>query len=118
MRIVSKKRDYYDIVQGTGQNFDLQYIRTEIEEPLEKYPFPTFWASHWYGSSDLLTIKEYTIGFCGKIYPCLHLKTLHPADTSIQICHSLADVDAFMQRSLRKRFLKKAHLDEYVKPKR
>ena len=116
MRIVSKTKDYYDIVQSAGQDFDLQYVRTEIEEPLEPYPFLTFVNPRYYGPEVAISVLEYVIGFCGRVYPCLYLRPQRFQTSKPAICHTLADVDAFVEKAVRAKLLGRRFLDEFRKP--
>lgn len=71
MRIISRKKDYYDSVQSLGQDKDLIYIRKPKELRLNEI--------YWKSLNDLRlknrwlekrseSLKTVIIGFCGKIY--------------------------------------------------
>jgi hypothetical protein len=62
MRIISKKRDYYDIGQSQGVDQSLVYVRTEQEIDIPPGYCQTF--------------EKGVIGFCGKIYPFMLLRKL------------------------------------------
>lgn len=46
-----------------------------------------------------MDVNATIIGFCGKIYPVLHLRTHHNASTNHAMCFSVEDVDQFVQKS-------------------
>jgi len=126
MRIISKFHDYYDSVMSQGQDFGLLYLRNEEKRdlPPSKWPgkFPHCRANsqyETYSHSPSLGVKDYIIGFCGKIYPVVYLeadirvagsitktdgsKALHSA-----YCYSLAEIDAFVEKHY-----KKKHIEDY-----
>ncbi len=95
MRIISDQHDYYDSVQRSGQDRSLVYVRKpqEIRVPWKKWPFPQFY--DWYTN-----ICQYTIGFCGKIYPMLHLSSGAYGDNCSRQCYNIDEVDALMAGKL------------------
>lgn len=110
MRIVDKRRDYYDCIQAHGQDMSLNYIRTEEEVCLTKrtsgcyregWPFP-FVHSRSLFEFDL---TQYIVGFCGKIYPVWQLSEHTYAkpldDRTSTKCFTAADVVAFMKANLK-----------------
>lgn len=72
MRIVSKRKDYYDSAMGYGQDPSIVYVRNE--QIFERYLNETL-----------------MIGFCGKIYPYIHYSKLssieHPNGVS-EYCYN------------------------------
>lgn len=78
MRIISEIKDYYDSTQLYGQS-DNCWVRDLDLVNLEDFKFPVdiretyYWAS--YEQKNRPFPREMIlIGFCGKIYPVLHLK--------------------------------------------
>lgn len=92
MRIVDRRKDYYDGVQGMGQDMGLTYIRTPkkerfnpenswVKSDLPHWPFPRFRGLYWRPG---LGVQDIVIGFCGKIYPCLRVWNLsRPGSDSV-----------------------------------
>ncbi len=74
MRIISKFRDYYDSVQGYGQDDELVYVRNKFEENTTLLPM----LSTRHGFRDLVSrpdrVEQKMVGFCGKIYPVVHME--------------------------------------------
>ncbi len=107
MRILSTFHDYYDGVQAHGQDGGLQYVRKVVEEDLgAKWPWPWI-IPH---SERAFRIKNHVIGFCGKIYPVLHLSTFG-TDGKEAYCYNVDEVDAFVLPLLKKKALE-VYLDE------
>ena len=99
MRIISKFHDYYDCIQRLGQDQTVVYLREEKELEFDWcFPKLLYWLT---GYNDLVSVK--IIGFCGKIYPLIELKTA--IDMPIIRCWSLAHIDSFMQENLSGRAL-------------
>jgi hypothetical protein len=100
MRIVAKRKDYYDCIQATGQDRSLVYVREPQTVYFERnvFPFPSF--GHRF-SGPALGVTTYIVGFCGKIYPCLRIAN--------QMCYSLEDVDNTVVPRLKKKELEKYH---------
>lgn len=100
MRIISKKRDYYDCIQAHGQDRTNVYVREPEEVFLGRggWPFPQCHANE--GSFHI-------IGFCGKIYPMIQMyKAVQGhGDTQHKTinCFSIENVDAFMEGNCRKK---------------
>jgi hypothetical protein len=104
MRIVDKRRDYYDGVQATGQDRSIQYIRTpeviemafssmfnrKSEKPL--WTFPVLFDSY----SSEIHVTTHIVGFCGNIYGVLALRQAGKST----FCVNLAQVDAYMAKTL------------------
>lgn len=110
-------------MQAHGQDQSFIYLRKpEVVEYDRKpphwsknssgnfFPFPTI-RGH-VGRSQKLYIREYVVGFCGKIYPVLHLRKDILDDPTA--CHNLADVDKFVNEA----GYKKDQVEEYFKPKK
>jgi hypothetical protein len=94
MRIVSKRRDYYDCIQASGQDRSLLYVRDEEEVELSGFPFPRC------SENGTLTLRTHIIGFCGKIYPCLGVSYWQNSEQGhIEAkCFKLEDVDRFVEK--------------------
>lgn len=87
MRIVDKgRKDYYDGVQGMGQDMGLTYIRSPKIERLDpedgtkkglrRWCFPRMYGHYRHYSSRNgynIGIQDNVVGFCGKVYPALRL---------------------------------------------
>jgi hypothetical protein len=105
MRIISGFHDYYDSVQAMGQDQSLLYIRNEREEFVKSkdYPFPYMY--------DSPSVYQYTIGFCGKIYPAIHtcywFDSTRP-DPNVW-CYTLEDVDQFVESHFKKKEVEAYH---------
>ncbi len=114
MRIISSFRDFYDGVQKEGQDLNLLYIRNSSQIIFDNKFKQGRWG-HWqdgypfarierWGSGNHLTSRDYTIGFCGKLYPAVKLsiskyKNYAWEETDIKICYSLSSVvDYIVQR--------------------
>jgi len=123
MRIISEFRDYYDCVQAHGQDQGFVYLRNpEIVEydhqaphrsknsPGNFWPFPEIRGN--VTRSHKLYIREYIVGFCGKVYPALHLRK-DVLDDPI-ICHNVEDIDKFVKAA----GYSKKQVEEYFKPKK
>ncbi len=97
MRIIADRKDYYDCVQAHGQDQTLLYVRNPEEEEIEskKYPFPRLYGRSVVGGVDT---SAYIIGFCGKIYPVIKLRSTQ--------CFNLEEVEAFVVANLKPRELK------------
>jgi len=101
MRIVSKLKDYYDSVQGLGQDLETPYIRTyqrwssprrgkNVDKSLSaRCMIPCFWD---YSPNPTLETTGYTIGFCGKIYPLVRVEYKGKS----KFCYSVDDVKTFV----------------------
>ena len=64
------------------------------------FPFPTISYSG-YNENNRFHLCEYIIGFCGKIYPLLHVgKGLDPLTT---YCYTLDDVNEFVEKHFKER---------------
>lgn len=113
MRIVARQKDYFDSVQGAGQDYSLTYVRDTKEEELDIWPFPRLFDIGGYLSSRLLEIRTTMIGFCGKIYPLIEVhisaqdcKNPKRSRQGIPIgglwrkCFTLDDVDKFIASEL------------------
>lgn len=102
MRIIAEEVDYYDCVQGTDQDKSLLYIRKPETQtiPRGSYSFPHLYAR----PPGNINVEHFIIGFCGSIFPVIefHLRS----STTNELCFSLAEVDAFMEKNLRSKELK------------
>jgi len=115
MRIISKFRDYYDCVQAHGQDRGLKYVRNEDEEKIGyRWPFPSVMTFN----SNPTWLKQNIIGFCGKLYPCLHVAytnyelarhscrehaTWKTEEYPTAFCFTLDEVDEFVNANYKKR---------------
>jgi hypothetical protein len=100
MRIIATQKDYYDCIQGHGQDQSLLYIRREKLERLSKWPFPSVQGNNLYGSNRYV---QHVIGFCGKIYPTIEIHAI--------TAHSIYD-DRVPPMTLATNV---EHVDEYMK---
>jgi hypothetical protein len=90
MRIIAAKRDYYDCLQKSDEDWQTLYLRTPRTEHLHNWPFP--YVSLVLGNIDCEVI---VIGFCGRIYPCLNLGV---ADTASALCWNADQVAEFIRQ--------------------
>jgi hypothetical protein len=113
MRIISDFRDYYDSVQGAGQDLQLIYHRRAMEEKLEGYTFPIC-KKLWRMLEDPLTVEDNVIGFCGKVYPVLEItkERRWPKQDVSAICFNIEQVDTFIEENF-----KKKQADAYRRPR-
>lgn len=103
MRILcSEFHDYYDVVQATGQDQTLLYVRRPKKEEMSEFPFPSILDWGRRGGKAAPIIRQYIVGFCGRIYPVLHLhQTSWNYATVEAVCHTLVEVDAFIESHYR-----------------
>ncbi len=107
MRIISDFHDYYDCIQGMGQDQEMIYLRRPVEESYydKKMPFgdlPVFYDD--YGRQTDLSVRIYVVGFCGKIYPIMRMHLYRPnGESSEATCFNMEDTEAFMVGALKKR---------------
>jgi len=101
MRIISEFHDYYDSVQSQGQDQTVVWIRKPKQITIPDFPFPKL-TRIWWRSSPKFTCSRIIVGFCGKIYPVLKLKM---EEKETVICHTLADIDAFIKENFNTREL-------------
>lgn len=102
MRIISKNKDYYDCVQAHGQDQGFVYVRTpetsdfafneHFPNPNGVWPFPEI--NNRYVRNRKFYLTEHIVGFCGKIYPVLHIRK-DATDDPI-VCHNMEDVLKFI----------------------
>jgi hypothetical protein len=122
MRIVSRKKDYYDGVSAYGIDRDLAYIR---DAKVEILSFPIKTGRPYTYPFDSRT---HIIGFCGKIYPVIEIEqrgnriiergTINDADIKYteysafdnpkpeRMIHSFEALDAFMRKNMTEKELK------------
>jgi len=109
MRIINDWfHDYYDVVQATGQDLTIVYVRKPEEVAYQRasdFPFPKLEiGSAWNHGRELWTprILQNIVGFCGKIYPVLRLDgdTAGSAEQR-RICFNLTDIDRHMEAVLK-----------------
>lgn len=109
MRIISDFHDYYDSVQAAGQDQTLVYFRARREVELDSatYPFPFFrgWSTFYHRRTQGATVAQHIVGFCGRIFPVLALSPSSrlATDSGAVFCHTLADVDSWIETHCRKR---------------
>lgn len=123
MRIISEFHDYYDVVQAMGQDQSLLYLRKSREVVVEtkKYPFPfILHYGRMYRNWIRLvspTVHQFTIGFCGKIYPAIHLLHSHwgQIKPNEAWCFTLPEVDAFIEANFKKKEVEEYHLPKSPK---
>ena len=107
MRIISDFHDYYDCIQGMGQDLDTVYFRKPKAEPYkkDKLKFPRLichGSTFWNPSFDL-HISEIMVGFCGRVYPMLKMTTM--SGKSDFYCYNTEEVDRFVQNNYRKKHI-------------
>ncbi len=97
MRIVDKRKDYYDCMQGMGQDQSLQYIRTETI--IQKNYSLGSLKQLWIGNTKV-NLFITPIIFCNKYYPCYEFRLSENRKTAdiIVYCYSLEDIDAFVDK--------------------
>ncbi|MGO8750882.1 MAG: hypothetical protein ACLQNE_33465 [Thermoguttaceae bacterium] len=112
MRIVSDFHDYYDVVQATGQDQTVVYLRTrtEVELHRDSFPFPILGGTpprYEFRPRGVpnLQIVQMVAGFCGKVYPILQLshQRLSEPRPNIALCYRLSEVDAFVENRFKQR---------------
>jgi hypothetical protein len=119
MRILSEFHDYYDSVQGIGQDQTLIYLRKPAEVEV-RYSFPILPANNRFGYRNL-TVHQSIIGFCGKIYPVLKLIRRSRAslpDDVYKICYNLDDVDLFVRDHYPKKVIEEYQITKSKKKRR
>jgi len=85
MRIISKQRDYYDSVQKHVSDDPNVFVRMESEKRLEVHELPSsvndkmqdFWKATP-NQTRPFELETIMIGFCGKMYPALHVRYTKP----------------------------------------
>lgn len=103
MRIISDFKDYYDCGQQYGfdpkliYNRKIQHIDVELN------------IHGWFKHCSELVI----IGFCGKLYPVVLLKTAYRND--VDVCYSIEDVDQFAHAYLTKKELGDYYADSFYR---
>jgi len=107
MKIVSDFHDYYDVVQASGQDQSLVYLRTrkEIELNRSSYPFPLFEGTPRFEFRPRgVPLVQFVVGFCGKVYPILQLSCQRRSepDPTTEFCYTLPDVDAFVENNFKR----------------
>lgn len=123
MRIICDAHDYYDSAQAFGQDFDLIYVRKELEmdsqwkRKTDKWPSVVFPYYNGIGSGvrgernlfQDLEISFHIIGFCGKIYGALEV-TQHQGKYNVKnpmvFCYNTARVDKFIEDHFKKKQIK------------
>ena len=107
MRIISPYKDYYDSVQGQGQDLSLLYLRQPREIVLKgrETPFEfTTLLRHW--GNDIVDGCN-VVGFCGRVVPVLTVHHPSQYDVPEALCYSVADVDAFVETHFKKRIVER-----------
>lgn len=97
MRIISPFHDYYDCMQGQGQDRTLVYLRQPREERLPAlFPFTeVLRRNHYFG--DNLLRACFIIGFCGRVHPVLRVQHTSRTDIKPVLCYTLDEVDNFVR---------------------
>lgn len=116
MRIISDFHDYYDCIQGMGQDQDLIYFRRLIEESYEGKDMPFGDLPKFYDSVVLhpptgrsnfynaISVRMRVVGFCGKVYPILNMHLERSSgDQFNATCFNMEETEAFMVQALKKR---------------
>ncbi len=96
MRIVSKKKDYYDCVQSCSQDRSTVYVRTEEEVyyDLGKWPLPSYPYDYVPG-----LVNYHIIGFCGRIYPAIEMCATSP-ESNRTFCYTLTEFNDYVHANL------------------
>ena len=107
MRIVSEFKDYYDCIQGVAQDRSLVFVRKPKEVDYgwkginsPTYPFPTF-AGYYRWRDDDFVVDNYTVGFCGKIYPLV--RVARGDEKAFKFCYSVEEIDGFVEANYKKK---------------
>lgn len=100
MRIVDKRRDYYDSVVMYGQDRSLTYVRTEREELLPRTHVFSRLFSHF------SMLDAGFVSFCGEIHPFFK-------KTNRLMMFSIAEVDAYMRSPQARSNLSSWQIAEY-----
>jgi len=110
MRIVSEFRDYYDGIQGVAQDRSLVFVRKPREVDYEwkgincpTYPFPVFSGYYRHVQDQDLVVDNYTVGFCGKIYPVVEVSRWTGSDRVSEFCYNLGEIDSFVEANFKKK---------------
>ena len=86
MKIVSKRKDYYDSAQGMGIDKTLVYVRHPYKAKLDEFEYkfikelfncaPRWSNNRWRYCKDELecSAEPFIVGFCGKAFPGMRLK--------------------------------------------
>lgn len=113
MRIVSNYHDYYDCVQSIDQDRTLIFSRVKksvFYERKKEFPFNYPIIGNYRTKS--LTLMDYSVGFCGKIYPIVKLQKPGLETFSQEClekwCFNIDDVDKFVSENFRR-----THIDLY-----
>ena len=122
MRIITENHhDYYDSVLGLGQDPNLVWIRhpevvkytltSDLPSWLgygkkpptaDIYPFPNICISDVSRpKTDDLNMKQFVVGFCGKVYPLLTVGIGWESERAY--CYTLAEVDQFVETHFKER---------------
>lgn len=101
MRIISDWHDYYDVVQGAGQDLELLYLRKSREETMAGYPFPILSRGYWGWSK--LQLDGLVVGFCGKLYPIVRIRRYVASNLYHIYCYTPADVTQWVANNLNKK---------------
>lgn len=119
MRIVSKTHDYYDSVQGLGQDQDVLYIRKNEKVYTERNlgrngiisntDVPCF--GDIYTHDPCMNTKGYTIGFCGKLYKVVEvwINKFGEYDVKHHFCYSVNDINKFVDENYKEEFVESFH---------
>lgn len=97
MRIVAKRKDYYDCIQAYMQDRSVVYVREPMEiDKVAYYPklFPHYFSIKRGGA--------YVIGFCGKLYPCIQMLRHEGKPGSMEYIreamYNIDDLDAYFEK--------------------
>lgn len=120
MKIVSDFKDFYDIGMSLGHDHELLYVRKREELP-NTYNFESYRLNSSFGRTfKNISSSNYTVGFCGKVYPVLYIVSYKDAcfhkwnsmDDIVKyrknikypnaFCFNAKDVDEFLEKNLNK----------------
>lgn len=97
MRIISKERDYFDSIQAYGLDSNVIYVRKA-----EEHDISTLYKGPMFENIRDLTLERsrinqhihtVIIGFCGKIYPVIHMEYIDQSQNrKTAYCYSSQDI--------------------------
>ena len=100
MRIISKKKDYYDCIMAHDQDHEPLYIREPVQIDMREAfgglgrIFPSIWGASL--PPKCSAFRQHVIGFCGNIYPALEFER----GEQQTFCYSAESVDAWFRENL------------------
>ncbi|WP_291727604.1 hypothetical protein [Bernardetia sp.] len=103
MKIVSKYKDYYDSVVAYGQDSETLYIRHTEKRVLKnvgslKGFLPIYLDEIVVHHNETYEVHQIVIGFCGKLYPCILLKSIGLKQFKNKVFYSAQDLDEYFDK--------------------